>query len=410
MSAAPRDDPTGSAPGAPAPRGAAAAGAGPFGSQPAPASRDGYRSPGPHPAPAWTLAYWTALAWSAAALGLALGWLSGVLPPGLSQASAFGPLLTGDHLGAAASLTFLVGALGAGTALLLPRGRPPRLLEVSAWTVFAVLLLAYIDSTLLVWLGYGLAMPVLVWVEPALGADYVALTLSPPLQQTLYFTAGAGIWACAALTHRRRRLHACVRCGRSANWTAGVERLLRGRALRTGRIAVAAAFVLALFYPALRLPWLFGYSMGMEEEAFAAVVSDPVVMMIGLGLGAAGVLGAVLMLGLVQGWGVCFPRWMAGLAGRRVPVALAVLPATLVAMALVGMGRSVLVQFWQWGGIEPGMGSHALAFGAMPLWGAALAVATAAYAVRRRAGCGVCGRGLPEVWPVAAPPPLTRRR
>ncbi|USY17098.1 hypothetical protein NE857_17190 [Nocardiopsis exhalans] len=410
MSAPRSTDPTGSTPAAAGQSATSAAGTGPVGADPRSAPRGRNHSPGTRHPPASFLPYGAALAWSAAALGMALGWLTGVVPPGLSEASAFGALLTTDHLGVAASVTFLVGALGVVIALLLPRSHAPRLLEVSAWTVFAVLLLAYIDSTLLVWLGYGLAMPVLVWVEPALGVDYVALTLSAPLLQTLYFTAGAGIWAWASLTHRRRRLDGCVRCGRTTAWTPDAERALRGQALRTGRIAVVGAFALALFYPALRLPWLFGYSMGMAEEAFAAVASDPTAMMIGLGLGAAGVLGAVLMLGLVQGWGVRFPWWMVGLSGRRVPVSLAVLPATLVAMALVGMGRSVLVQFWQLGGVEPGMGSHAVAFGAMPLWGAALAVATAAYAVRRRAECAVCGRGLPEAWPVAAPPLLPRKR
>ena len=402
-------DPTGSTPHGTEPPGPAPD-TEPSGPDPRSAPRGPNHSPTTHHPPGASLPYWAALAWSAAALGTALGWLTGVVPPGLPEAGAFGALLTTDHLGVASSVTLLVGALGAVIALLLPRGRAPRLLEASAWAVCAVLLLAYIDSTLLVWLGYGLAMPVLVWVEPALGVEYVAITLSAPLLQTLYFTAGAGIWAWAALTHRRRRLDACVRCARPTAWTPDVERALRGRALRTGRIAVGTAFVLALLYPALRLPWLFGYSMGMAREDFAAVTSDPVSMMVGLGLGSAGVTGGVLMLGLVQGWGVRFPRWMVGLAGRRVPVALAVVPAALVVMALVGMGRSVLVQFWQVGGVEPGMVSHMVAFGAMPLWGAALAVATAAYAVRRRGECGVCGRGLPEAWPVPAPPVLPRKR
>lgn len=366
--------------------------------------------PGTHHTPVARAPYWAALAWSAAALGLALGWLAAVVTPGLSGASAFGALLTTDHLGAAVTVTSTVGAVGVVLALLLPRGVVPRLSEPLAWVLFGVLLLAYVDSTLLVWLGYTLVTPVLVWVEPVLGADYVAYTLSPALLHVLFFTLGAGVWGWAALTHRRQRLDGCVRCGRANGWTPDVERVLRGRALRRGRIAVACAFVLALFYPALRLPWLFGYSMGMDEDSFAAISADPFTLALGVGLGSAGVLGAVLMLGLVQGWGVRFPRWMVGLAGRRVPVTLAVVPATLVAMALVGMGRSVLVQFWQLGGVEPGMGSHAVAFGAMPLWGLALAVAALAYAVRRRAACAVCERGLPEAWPVAAPPILPRGR
>lgn len=367
-------------------------------------------SPGTHQTPASRVPYWSALAWSAAALGMALGWLAGVVTPGFSEATAFGALLTIDRLDVAVAVTAAAGVVGVALALFLPRDVAPRPMESLAWVLAGVLLLAYVESTLLVWLGYGLVTPVLVWVGPALGADYVAYTFSPAVFHVLFFSLGAGIWAWAALTRRRQRLRACVRCGRGDGWTPGVERALRGRALRTGRIAVTCAFVLALLYPALRLPWLFGYSMGMDEARFAEVSADPVTLMIGLGLGSVSVVGAVLMLGLVQGWGVRFPRWMVGLAGRRVPVALAVVPATLVAMALVGMGRSVLVQMWQDGGIDPGFESHAVAFGAMPAWGLALAVATAAYAVRRRAGCGRCERGLPEAWPVAAPPVLPRGR
>lgn len=344
--------------------------------------------------------YRAALAWSAAALGLALGWLAGVVPHGLSEAGAFGTLFTTDNAGVATVMTCVVGAVGVALALLLPRGAAPRLVEPLTWALVAVLLLFYVESSLLVWLGYGMILPVAVWVEPALGSAYVTYTLSPELLHVLFFALGAGIWVWAALTHRRGRREGCTWCGRAPAWTPEIERSLRVRALRVGRIAVACAFVLALLYPALRLPWLFGYSMGMDADQFASISADPGTVMIGVGLGSAGVAGAVLMLGLVQGWGVRFPRWTVWLSGRRVPVSLAVVPAGLVAMALVGMGRGILVRTWQLGGIAPGSETHTFVFGTMPLWAAALAVATAAYAVRRRAACGVCGRGLPEAWPV----------
>ncbi|MFE1166514.1 hypothetical protein [Nocardiopsis sp. NPDC058789] len=347
--------------------------------------------------------FWAALAWSAVALGLALGWLAGVVPPGLSEAEAFGTLHTAGNVGVTTAVSCVVGAVGVALALLLPRGTAPRLLESLTWALVAVLLLFYVESTLLVWLGYSLIMPVVVWAEPALGAAYVAHTLSPGLLHVLFFALGAGIWVWAALAHRRGRRQGCARCGRAPAWTPELERSLRGRALRVGRVAVACAFVLALLYPALRLPWLFGYSMGLPAERFAQISADPGAIMVGVGLGSAGVAGAVLMLGLVQRWGVRFPRWTVGLSGRRVPVSLAVLPAGLVAMALLGLGRGVLVRTWQMGGIVPGEETHTFVFGSMPLWAVALAVATVAYAVRRRAECGVCGRGLPETWPVPVP-------
>src|SRR5512142_1490251 len=61
----------------------------------------------------------------------------------------------------------------------------------------------------------------------------------------------------------------------------------------------------------------------------------------GLFLSTFGLVGAVLMLGLVQRWGEVFPRWMIGLAGRRVPIALAVVPASLVSVLLIVGGIGI---------------------------------------------------------------------
>lgn len=362
--------------------------------------------PGPHThhPPVFPTAFWAVLAWSAAALGLALGWLAGVVPMG-GENVALGSLLAVAGPGVSIVVTAVLGAVGVAVALVLLRGALSALLEPLAWALVGVLLLIYVESSLLVWLGYSMVTPVLVWVEPALGPEYVAYTFSPELLQVLFFALGVGLWGWAGLVLRRQRRRACVRCGRGADWSTGTERALRWRALRTGRFAVWVAFVLALLYPALRVPWLFGYPMGMDEERFAELAADPVGMAIGVGLGSAGLVGAVLMLGLVQGWGVRLPFWMVGLAGRRVPVPLAVVPAALVSLALVGMGRGVFVQVWAMGEISAGLASHLVVFATMPVWAAALAVATAAYALRRRAECGVCGRGLPEAWPVAAAEP-----
>jgi hypothetical protein len=110
---------------------------------------------------------------------------------------------------------------------------------------------------------------------------------------------------------------------------------------------------------------------------------------------------------LVQRWGEVFPRWMIGLAGRRVPIALAVVPASLVSVLLV-VGGIVI-----WAGLA-GMAANLAAAGAQgielitgiifqvgptllfPVWGVALAVATLGYYYRRRGPCGKCGRGTPS--------------
>ncbi len=110
------------------------------------------------------------------------------------------------------------------------------------------------------------------------------------------------------------------------------------------------------------------------------------------------------MFGLVQRWGEVFPRWMIGLRGRRVPIALAVVPASLVSVLLFVGGAGI------WSGL-PQMEANLTAAGVtggeligaivfqvgptllFPLWGLALAVATLGYYFRRRGPCSVCGRG-----------------
>jgi hypothetical protein len=110
------------------------------------------------------------------------------------------------------------------------------------------------------------------------------------------------------------------------------------------------------------------------------------------------------MPGLVQRWGEVFPRWMIGLAGRRVPIALAVVPASLASVLLAVGGIGI----WSLSGQ---MVANLVAAGAegtrllgevifqvgptllFPVWGAALAVATLGYYYRRRGPCEVCGRG-----------------
>ncbi|WP_236567591.1 MULTISPECIES: hypothetical protein [unclassified Nocardiopsis] len=351
------------------------------------------------PAPALRVS-WAVLAWSALAVALGLGWWGGLVPVGAEDAAGFGVFLVPGTVAASAA-ALAVGVTGAVCAVVALGGRGGgRLVGAVAWVLAAVVLVVFVNGQLLAWLGYAMILPVLVWFQPEVGPAWVAATLTPLHLSTLFFTAGVAVWAVAGLSWRRAARGGCARCGRGPGWDADRERAVRVRALRVGRLAVALACVCALFYPALRLPWIFGVPVGMDAEEFAALAAREDMVLTGVSLGAAALVGVVLMLGLVQRWGVRFPWWMAGLRGRRVPVGLAVVPAALVAVALVAMGRSAV------GELVRGPASllttdpvHAAAFASMAVWGAALGVAVAAYAVRRRAGCGVCGRGLPEAAP-----------
>ncbi|MFD3683701.1 hypothetical protein ACFWTE_02615 [Nocardiopsis sp. NPDC058631] len=342
---------------------------------------------------------WAALAWSAAALALGLGWLSGVLPLSVGETPGLGSFFSGRGEALPVVLALALGSVGAVCSVLILRGGGGRAVEAGAWALAALALLVFVDGNLLALLGYTMIMPVAGWVVPGLAEIWLLTVVEPASLTGLFFTAGVAVWVVAALTHRRAVAGACVWCGRGPQWSAGAERGTRVRALRAGRIAVAVGAVTSLLYPSVRIPWLFGVPVGMSEEDFAAISADPFTLVIGVGLGAAGLVGAVLMLGLVQGWGVRFPRWMVGLAGRRVPVAVAVVPATLVAVALVAMGRGALTEILRGGPETMVLDAHGVVFVSMGVWGLALAAATAAYAVRRRAECGRCGRGLPEVAP-----------
>jgi hypothetical protein len=163
------------------------------------------------------------------------------------------------------------------------------------------------------------------------------------------------------------------------------------------------AMVAPAFYAFTRYAWALGFPLGMNAERFRSG-QESGIWIGGASLATFGVVAAVLMLGLVQRWGEVFPRWMIGLAGRRVPIALAVVPASLASVILIVGGISI------WSGLT-WMVANLAASGAenmeiicalifelgptllFPVWGVALAVATLGYYFRRRGPCKECGRG-----------------
>jgi len=163
------------------------------------------------------------------------------------------------------------------------------------------------------------------------------------------------------------------------------------------------AMVAPIFYTFTRYAWALGIPLGMTEEYLRAGQASGT-WIGGLFLASFALVGALLMLGLVQRWGEVFPRWMIGLAGRRVPIALAVVPASLASVLLIVGGIGI------WAGLPQmvaNLGASGVegieAIGAIifqlgptllfPIWGVALAVATLGYYFRRRGPCSVCGRG-----------------
>ncbi len=282
-----------------------------------------------------------------------------------------------------------------------PRGKSLRPLFITAGALLAVvLLLLMTDLNLLIMLGY---IPFTIF-RLFTGGDvsfFLQGLIQWSLAHQLLCLMGGFLWLAATVAYARVSGGACVYCGRrddAQGWTSPSQ------AARWGRIAVVVAMVAPVFYALTRYAWALGIPLGMSE-GYLRQGQERGIWISGLFLATFGLVGAVLMLGLVQRWGEVFPRWMIGLAGRRVPIALAVVPASLVSVLLM-VGGIVI-----WSGLAQ-MSANMTAAGVdrlgivqgiifqvgptllFPVWGAALAVATLGYYFRRRGPCKVCGRGV----------------
>jgi hypothetical protein len=196
----------------------------------------------------------------------------------------------------------------------------------------------------------------------------------------------------ATVSYARRSGDACLYCGRRdgpAGWTSPIE------AARWGRVAVYVAMVAPIFYALTRYAWALGIPWGMTEEHLLRG-QESGTWISGLFLATFGLVGAMLMLGLVQRWGEVFPRWIIGLAGRRVPIALAVVPASIVSVLLMVGGITIGSNFAQMAEAAASIGQDVWIVAGptllFPLWAISLAVATLGYYYRRRGPCSVCGR------------------
>ncbi|MET7818517.1 hypothetical protein [Micromonospora zamorensis] len=283
-------------------------------------------------------------------------------------------------------LTAAVAALAMSRPAVRPAGPLRALLAGYGWAVAFILAVVVPDVRVLVILGY---LPILIVGAP-FGwppVDYADI-FNWALFARFAALAGGLLLAGAVLAWQRRTAAACVGCGRDhtdRGWTTPAA------AARWGRWAAGTAAVIPFTYALTRFAWAAGIPLGISRE-FLTEMQDSGLVWAGFGLGAFATVGAILTLGLVQRWGERFPRWMLGLAGRRVPVTLAVVPATLVAIAVTAASFGLLSnpKFWELTGGLSLTGAPMLLW---PLWGVALGVATYAYHLRRRGACRRCGRG-----------------
>lgn len=211
-----------------------------------------------------------------------------------------------------------------------------------------------------------------------------------PVVNQLLCIGGGVIWAKAALSYARVSSDRCAACGRSDD----DPDVPRWAELGPARIAVAVAASVPLLCGATRWAWAIGIPLGVDAAQLEQVHADgfPVAP---AGLGTMAFVGAALTLGLVQRWGVAFPRWLPLVGGRRVPVSMVVVPAVFVSLLVTGTGLAIvrlrlddltsLLLLEGWAVFGPGL--------VRPVWGVGLGVAAIAYHYRHRGRCAACGRG-----------------
>ena len=325
-------------------------------------------------------------AWSLAYGALGLYWALGGagFPFTSARTEDWMSLIGGVPAGVGGPVIAVLSLAGAVVATAMSRsweqGHARAVLLGFGWGTCVTLLLVIPDVRVLMLLGY---LPAIIINRSFDAIDW-------PMLHQGFCLLGGFAWGAATVAYQRRTRHAYQRCGRTA---ADVVWGTPAAVAQWGRWATYAAVLLPLPYAATRVAWAFGFPLGISNSYEASLAIDSSVRVNVLSLGGMPLVGALLTLGLVQCWGEVFPSWLPVLAGRRVPPALAIVPASVASAVLTTGGlaiwRMVIAEGIDdsagWGAVVPG-----LAF--LP-WGLTLGLATLAYYYRRRGRYSYCGRG-----------------
>lgn len=290
-------------------------------------------------------------------------------------------LLEGTPVHIVAPVIAVVGFLG---AVLATRKRLPTPIAVVLAVVLALLIP---DYTLLAMIALSPALLVFAFTGVPGPQDGIGDILYWHRVNLILMFVGGLLWAATALAHHRRKHQLCLSCGRGdaplRSWQTPEG------ALRWGRRAVLVAVVANIPYEVTRIAWYFGWPLGISDEFEQMMRDTPYMLDLALLMALMAIGGSILTHGLVHRWGEVYPRWIWFKAGKRIPPALAIVPASLVAVVLIPAGlMNIRIQDDNsWGMVLPGT--------LWVVWGAALGAATYAYYLRRRTTCRRCGRGEP---------------
>ena len=259
---------------------------------------------------------------------------------------------------------------------------PGGLIPIAGYSFAAVVIVGVVVMTVLLarrhpWWGavaIVVVAAIATWVIVGLNAAEVAGRFGPAFAEQL-----PGVLYAAAHLVAAVGLIARLVPGRNARRGPFAKWVLRHRAAIT-IVAAGCALPYSIARASWLTPWPLLAPSGLD------FVTMPAVLFTGLSLGAAMLAGGLLTLGLILPWGRRFPRWMAGLGGRPVPIALAVVPASIVAALFTVGGVDMMLSVLE-GTLSDGSIGQVLEFAlAFPfwLWGPLLAFATWAYAMARQ--------------------------
>jgi hypothetical protein len=297
-----------------------------------------------------------------------------------------GSILEGADVHVLGPVIAVLGLLGAVLALIMARSGRTRAtvaILVFGWAMAAVLTLIVPDYFLIALIAFSPALLVFTFTGVPGPQGGIGDIIYWHRINLLVMFVGGVLWAAASLVYYRRSRGACPYCGRIAGAHGGpsTETLHRW-----GRWAVLAALLAPLPYEITRIAWFLGIPLGATPEFLRMMQDTPGMLDVGLGLAGASAIGGVLTHGLVARWGEVYPRWIFWRAGRRVPPALAIVPASIVGVVLVPAGLMNVrmgVSRDSWALTGPSV--------LWILWGVALGAATYLYYLRRRGACRSCG-------------------
>lgn len=334
----------------------------------------------PYAALLWSLGYAiVALVWTVTGSGFPLG----ENDPDWTMS-----LLAGVPARVGAPLFAVVAVAGFGVALAMVWAARRGHGLIAGWrkpvVVFGAMvagwwLLLVPDARVLAVVGYLPMIAVRAPFDPEIRASLVG-ALSPAHVNHVAAIMGGFLLAFATLAFARRT---STRCRHSAGGDHNPGWTTRAVA-RWGRPAAYIAAVIPAVYAVTRLTWVAGIPLGIRDHVFAEGMAAGE-LQAGAWLAGFGLVGSLLTFGLVSRWGEVFPPWLPWLGDRRVPIGLAVVPATIVSALVFSAGLGL-----SRAGITGDIGLSAETWAELgpillwPLWGAALATATLAYYLRRR--------------------------